>query len=260
MKNIILKTYIQSFFFLIYVFAVFFICRAGFIVHTGILNSALNISEIQSMNIFREFINTCFASLRYDGRFAGSAVFIFMGIYFILSKTKKFRDIFLKIVTGLFTYIIVIASIVNDTYYNIFNDTFNVILLGTIYDDQNAIFQTAINSDYNVIPKILLSIIVTVLFMFIYIKIYQKIEKIDKNIPAPLLITSGVALIYLFLLVTSSTFNLQGGNLAYIVKLPENTFLKKSVPGALHDLDRVFRVHKMIVGGGIFKITLAERI
>lgn len=58
----------------------------------------------------------------------------------------------------------------------------------------------------------------------------------------------GILLLYVLILTTSSTFNLQGGDLSYIVKLPENNFLKKAAPGALHDLDRVYRAYKDIKG------------
>ena len=80
------------------------------------------------------------------------------------------------------------------------------------------------------------------------IKIYKKIEKLNKTISVKQAAPLGLLLIYILILTTSSTFNLKGGDLSYIVKLPENTFLKKAAPGALHDLDRVYRAYKDIKG------------
>lgn len=248
MENKLFKTYIQIIIFLAYLLIIFGLCRIGFIIHSGILNSAITGTESSNSLPVLDIMQTLFSGFRYDGRLAAPAAFIFAVLYILFTFIKKAKTYAVIIFTSLISYIIIIASFVNDTYYSIFNDTFNIILLGVIYDDQSAIFHTAVNSDYNALPKILASIILTAIAVLIYYKIYKKIEKINKTISIKQAVPLGILIIYVLILITSSTFNLQGGDLSYIVKLPENTFLKKTAPGALHDLDRVYRAYKDIKG------------
>lgn len=248
MGNKILKTYIQIITFLIYLLVIFGLCRIGFIINSGILNSAVTGADSSSSLPFLDIIQTLFSGLRYDGRIAAPAAFIFAGLYIAFSFIKKAKKTVIILFTSIISYIVIIASFVNDTYFSIFNDTFNIILLGVIYDDQSAIFHTAVNSDYNALPKILASIILTAIAVYIYNKIYNKIENVNKSVSIKQAVPLGILLLYVLILTTSSTFNLQGGDLSYIVKLPENSFLKKAAPGALHDLERVYRTYKDIKG------------
>ena len=225
----ILKTYIQIITFFAYLLIIFGLCRIGFIINSGILNSAITGAYGSNSLPVSDIGQTLFAGFRYDGRLAAPAAFIFAALSII-------------------SYIIIIASFVNDTYYSIFNDTFNIIMLGVIYDDQSAIFHTALNSDYNALPKIAASVILTAIAVFIYSKIYKKIENIKSSISIKKTVLLGILISYILILAASSTFNLKGGDLSYIVKLPENNFLKKAAPGALHDLDRVYRAYKDIKG------------
>lgn len=248
MGNKILKIYIQIITFLIYLLVIFGLCRIGFIINSGILNSAINGADSSASLPFLDIMQTLFSGLRYDGRLAAPAAFIFAVLYIAFSFIKKAQKPVIIVFTSIISYIVIIASFVNDTYFSIFNDTFNIILLGVIYDDQSAIFHTAVNSDYNALPKILASIILTAVAVYIYNKIYKKIENISKSVSIKQAVPLGILLLYVLILTTSSTFNLQGGDLSYIVKLPENAFLKKATPGALHDLDRVYRAYKDIKG------------
>lgn len=248
MGNKILKTYIQITTFLIYLLIIFGLCRIGFIINSGILNSAITGAYGSASLPFLDIMQTLFSGLRYDGRLAAPAAFIFAVLYIAFSFIKKAQKPVIIVFTSIISYIVIIASFVNDTYFSIFNDTFNIILLGVIYDDQSAIFHTALNSDYNALPKILASVILTAVAVFIYNKIYKKIENINKSVSIKQAVPLGILLLYVLILTTSSTFNLQGGDLSYIVKLPENNFLKKAAPGALHDLDRVYRAYKDIKG------------
>ncbi len=248
MGNKILKTYIQITTFLIYLLIIFGLCRIGFIINSGILNSAITGAYGSASLPFLDIMQTLFSGLRYDGRLAAPAAFIFAVLYIAFSFIKKAQKPVIIVFTSIISYIVIIASFVNDTYFSIFNDTFNIILLGVIYDDQSAIFHTALNSDYNALPKITASVILTAIAVFIYNKIYKKIENINKSVSIKQAVPLGILLLYVLILTTSSTFNLQGGDLSYIVKLPENAFLKKAAPGALHDLDRVYRAYKDIKG------------
>lgn len=260
MGNKILKIYIQIITFLIYLLVIFGLCRIGFIINSGILNSAINGADSSASLPFLDIMQTLFSGLRYDGRLAAPAAFIFAVLYIAFSFIKKAQKPVIIVFTSIISYIVIIASFVNDTYFSIFNDTFNIILLGVIYDDQSAIFHTAVNSDYNALPKILASIILTAVAVYIYNKIYKKIENISKSVSIKQAVPLGILLLYVLILTTSSTFNLQGGDLSYIVKLPENAFLKKAAPGALHDLDRVYRAYKDIKGESFEKYSGGKTI
>lgn len=248
MQSKILKTYIQIITYLLYLLIIFAFCRIGFIINSGILNSAIYGTENTASLPVMDIIKTIFAGLRYDGRLAAAFTFAFTALYILFSFIKPAKNAAVIIFTSLISYIIIIAAVVDDTYYSIFNDTFNIIMLGVVYDDRTAIMQTALNSDYNALPKILMSIVFTVLAVFIYYKIYKKIENFNKTVSYKKIILTGIALLYILILTTSSTFNLKGGSLHYLVTLPENSFLKKATPGALYDLSKVYQAYKDIKG------------
>ena len=226
MNNKILKTYIQIITFFAYLLIIFGLCRIGFIINSGILNSAITGAYGSNSLPVSDIGQTLFAGFRYDGRLAAPAAFIFAALYILFSFIKSAKTPVIMIFTSIISYIIIIASFVNDTYYSIFNDTFNIIMLGVIYDDQSAIFHTALNSDYNALPKIAASVILTAIAVFMYSKIYKKIENIKSSISIKKTVLLGILISYILILAASSTFNLKGGDLSYIVKLPENNFLK----------------------------------
>ena len=90
--------------------------------------------------------------------------------------------------------------------------------------------------------------IFTIFTTYLYAKLYKNIEKKQFKSNTKLNVFTGIFLAYLIPFITSSTLNLQGGDLNYIVTLPENNFLKKATPGAIHDLDRVNRAYNKIKG------------
>lgn len=247
MANKIFKIYVQTFSFLVFFLIVFSLCRVGFIIHSGIINKGLNIPE-NNIFPFLDFLNTILAGLRYDGRIIGSLTLIFLGLYILFIMLKKTKFILLSIYSFTISFFIITATVVNDTYFFIYNDTFNIILLGAVFDDQTAIFQTAFNSDYNVPLKLFLIVLISISLTFLYIKLYKKIENKEFKSNIKINIITGLFLVYFIPFVTSSTLNLQGGDLNYIVTLPENNFLKKATPGAIHDLDRVNRAYNNIKG------------
>ena len=247
MANKIFKIYVQTFSFLVFFLIVFSLCRIGFIIHSGVINDGLVYTENNTFP-FQDFFNTILAGIRYDGRIIGSLALGFLGLYIIFIIFVKTRFIILSIYSFLITFIIIATTIINDTYYFIYNDTFNIILLGAVFDDQTAIFQTAFNSDYNVPLKLFLIVLISISLTFLYIKLYKKIENKEFKSNIKINIITGLFLVYFIPFVTSSTLNLQGGDLNYIVTLPENNFLKKATPGAIHDLDRVNRAYNNIKG------------
>lgn len=147
MDNKIFKTYLQIITFLIYLLIIFVLNRIGFIINSDTLNSAINGADNSSSLPFLDIMHTLFSGHRYDGRLDAHAAFIFAVLYIVFSFIKKTKTYAVIIYTSLISYIVIITSFVNDTYYSIFNDTFNLILLGVIYDNQPAIFHTAGNSD-----------------------------------------------------------------------------------------------------------------
>lgn len=248
MANKIFKIYIQTILFFIFLLLVFSLCRIGFIIHSGVINNGIFSLGNTNSFPFLDFINTIFAGIRYDGRIVGALTIGFIGLYILLILFNKIRYITFIIYSFIISFLVVAATIVNDTYFFIYNDTFNIILLGAMFDDQTAIFQTAFNSDYNVPLKLFLIVLISISLTFLYIKLYEKIENKEFKSNIKINIITGLFLVYFIPFVTSSTLNLQGGDLNYIVTLPENNFLKKATPGAIHDLDRVNRAYNNIKG------------
>ena len=85
MGNKILKTYIQITTFLIYLLIIFGLCRIGFIINSGILNSAITGAYGSASLPFLDIMQTLFSGLRYDGRLAAPAAFIFAVLYIAFS-------------------------------------------------------------------------------------------------------------------------------------------------------------------------------
>ncbi len=248
MANKIFKIYIQTILFLLFFLLVFSLCRIGFILHSGVINNGVFSLGNTNSFPFLDFINTIFAGIRYDGRIVGALTIGFLGLYILLVLFNKIRYIAFTAYAFIISFIIVAATIVNDTYFFIYYDTFNIILLGAVFDDQTAIFHTAFNSDYNVPLKLFLIALFSILSTFLYAKLYKKIEKKEFKSSLKINIITGIILVYLLPFITSSTLNLIGGDLYYLVNLPENEFFKKATPGAIHDLDRVNRAYKDIKG------------
>lgn len=248
MANKIFKIYIQTILFFIFFLLIFSLCRIGFIIHSGVINNGIFSLGNTNSFPFLDFINTIFAGIRYDGRIVGSLTIVYIGLYILLILFNKIRYVTFIIYSFIISFLVVAATIVNDTYFFIYNDTFNIILLGAVFDDQTAIFHTAFNSNYNVPLKLFLIALISISFAFLYTKLYKKIENSEFKSNIKINIVTGLLLIYFIPFVTSSTLNLQGGDLYYLVNLPENNFFKKATPGAIHDLDRVNRVYNDIKG------------
>ena len=98
------------------------------------------------------------------------------------------------------------------------------------------------------VKQLFLIVLISISLTFLYIKLYKKIENKEFKSNIKINIITGLFLVYFIPFVTSSTLNLQGGDLNYMVTLPENNFLKKATPGAIHDLDRVNRAYNNIKG------------
>lgn len=123
MNNKIFKTYIQVAVYITFILIIFTLCRAGFIINSGILNSAIIATEGTNPLPITDIIKTILAGFRYDGRLAATFTFIFLALYILFSFIKHAKNKVIITYTSIISYIIIIASFVNDTYYGIFNDT-----------------------------------------------------------------------------------------------------------------------------------------
>ena len=100
MNNKILKTYIHIITFLAYLLIIFGLCRIGFIINSGILNSAITGVDGSASLPFLDIMQTLFSGLRYDGRIAAPAAFIFAALYIIFSFIKKVQKPVIIIFNG----------------------------------------------------------------------------------------------------------------------------------------------------------------
>ncbi len=95
MNNKILKTYIQIITFFAYLLIIFGLCRIGFIINSGILNSAITGAYGSNSLPVSDIGQTLFAGFRYDGRLAAPAAFIFAALY-IVSKNTCYYYIYIN--------------------------------------------------------------------------------------------------------------------------------------------------------------------
>ena len=154
----------QAFFFMGLLFVLNLSLRAVFILCFKDGVNGVNLGE------FALFFYNAF---RYDGQIIGvmSVVFFFLAL---LPKEK-----IVKIYAFLVIFISTFVSVANIGFYGIYQDVFNASLLGLIYDDRKAIFETALGADYGLTYKVLLWLVVSVLFYALWAFFHAQIAKIQ---------------------------------------------------------------------------------
>lgn len=237
LANIFLKSLV--FFAFLYALDAFF--RAVFIIKLGIFEKHLG--EVESWQILQTFIN----GSRYFGQIIG-VVSLIVFVLLLCLQCKKIRVIFQKILyifIALIICLICFVNIANMGFYEIYGDTFNANLLGLIFDDRVAIFDTAMGGDYHLSVKILAFIVCSVIFVALIRFIFRQIDKIKWE--------GAVYAILLFLIFSFAVlfainghFGLRGISLGQHIKPVTNTFLRQISTGAFRDLYIVSISYKKI--------------
>ncbi|MBQ3033780.1 MAG: hypothetical protein IJD28_05335, partial [Deferribacterales bacterium] len=218
------------------------LCRLAFILEAGFIGGSIGL-----MWSIDDIMTTLFNGARYDGRIVSFLSLIY-GLLYILTSSSKKRPLILTAFSLFLSFVTIFLWVCNTVYFNIYGDTFNTVILGLIYDDRQAIFQTGVSGDYNILLRIFLTILSTWLFSYIFYVGLKKISQFKFKKVASALISS-VIVCYVTALLMASTLNLKGGSLDYLITPAKNPFLMKAAPGALRDIYVVYLNYKDIING-----------
>lgn len=241
----------KSLIFFIFLYVVCFGFRAFFILYLGVWGGAIGES---SGEYLQAFIN----GARYDGQIIG----VLAVVYFVLALflgTSRIAESMRQLFVNLVVFILCFVNIANIGFYQIYGDVFNTNLLGLVFDDRMAIFETAMSGQYHLGVKIFACIVVSIALMWILRAFFSLIDfayctnefvssrmrrKNENHLWKNLAFFCVFALGALFAI--NGHFGLQGISLGKEIKPVENVFLRKATNGALRDLHLVYRAYSKI--------------
>lgn len=223
-KSVIL----QAFAFMALLFVLSLLLRVFFIAFFSQAVAGVNLKE------FALFFYNAF---RYDAQIIG----VLSVLFFFLNFIPKEKAV--KIYAFLVICITAFVGVANIGFYDIYQDVFNASLLGLIFDDQKAIFKTALNGDYHFTYKVILWLILSAFFYTIWVFSQKKLAQIQgKSWRASLFIV--FALCCLFSI--NGHIGLKGISLGKEIVPVTNSFLRQITQGAFRDLLYVYMSYKKI--------------
>ena len=247
------KLLVQSIIFALFLFVLFFVVKLFFVLYAGVYHNA--IGEVKG---FGEYVTTFMNGLRYDSRAVATfvALYFFIGLLFFWTQA---RWIFLWIYAICVVFLVFFVGIAEVVFYEIFDDVFNAHLLGLIFDDRRAIFQTGISGEYGISTKVIVWLIFSLIFAYFYTKIsgkitreygYDPLSSIHSRSTRNESFLSAIIWFIIFALLMlfsiNSGFSIKGVSLDQAVKPVENPFLRKVSVGAARDLYLVYRGYARI--------------
>ncbi|WP_170126855.1 LTA synthase family protein [Helicobacter anseris] len=239
--------FLRTLYFLVFLSFIFVVARICFILYIGVYHKALFVldSTSQAQNIFLQILQTLWGGFLYDNRI----VAIFGILYFLISLCSLWKDGFLKAQKyfAYFTFLLIIFfSIANMTYYTIYDDVFNFILLGLFFDDTKAIMATGLSGDYFLSVKIVFLIALFVLTKYLYDFGIKKIDEKSQCKNIKLINWLCVpCLAFLMIFFANSTLSLRATSLDREVRIVQNDFLRKITPSVFRSLYLVYKGYKL---------------
>ena len=228
MRKTLKATLLQSLAFMGLLFVLNLSLRAVFIFYFKDSVNGVNLAQ------WELFLANAF---RYDGQIIGVMSVVFFALNFVP------KEQIVKIYAFLVIFISAFVGIANIGFYEIYQDVFNATLLGLIYDDRKAIFETALGGDYHFTSKILLWLFVSVLFYALWAFLHAKIAQIQGK-RFRFVFFAVFALACLFEI--NGQIGLKGVALSYRITPVTNTFLRKITHGSFRDLLYVYRSYAHI--------------
>lgn len=236
--------------FIISISLVFILCRLAFILDIGYFGGLFAGSSGDGISI-SDVLQALFNGMRYDSRIVAAVSIFYIVLYLALFRVNR-RPMILTIFSMVFVFIIIAASVGNSAFYKIFGDTYNIMLLGLIYDDRQAIFHTALSGEYNVIFRFGVMIAGTMVFGHFYYRLVKLADKVKPwNKVAGVM--SVLALAYVIAVMMSSTLSLRGGSIDYLITPSKNDFLRKASSGPMRDLHLVYISYSRMKGDNFEK-------
>lgn len=191
---------------------------------------------------FGDVAEMLFKAARFDLQIIAVLGIIFFFIALFLRY--KITETILKIFVFLVIFSSSFVGVANIGFYEIYGDVFNANLLGLIFDDRIAILQTALKGDFGIFKKIILWLVLTLFFYFIF-RFFINICTL--NIANKF--ASGALFIAFFLFnlfCINGHIGFSGISLGKEITPLGNNFLRKITFGAWRDLGYVYKSYVRI--------------
>ncbi|WP_181882609.1 MULTISPECIES: LTA synthase family protein [unclassified Helicobacter] len=241
----------KSLIFFIFLYVVCFGFRAFFILYLGVWGGAIGESS-------GEYLQTFINGARYDGQIVGALAVVYFVLALFLG-TSRIGEGIRKLFVSLVIFVLCFVNIANIGFYQIYGDVFNTNLLGLVFDDRMAIFETALSGQYHLGVKIFACIVISIALMWILRAFFSLVDFVyctNELISSRMRqkkenhLWKNLALFCVFvfgaLFAINGHFGLQGISLGKEIKPVENVFLRKATSGALRDLHLVYRAYSKI--------------
>lgn len=221
--------------------------RFAFVLYLGVGHGALSSDGANTQDLGSQLLQAFFNGFLYDTRIIAAAgiLHFLCGLIDICVNKVRDRNNF-AIANGcayFFFTLLLFINIANMTYYTIYKDVFNIILLGIFFDDQKAILEDGLSGKYFLSVKFLCFFLALALCIWIYKKIVDSIKKTPKIGIIPDLASFAIfALCMTFLF--NSAFSFKEVSLDQEVKPVKNLFLQKITPSAFRSLYGVYEGYK----------------
>lgn len=235
-------------------FLIFLLCilsRIAFVLYLGVGHGQLSSDGANTQDLGSQILQSLYNGFLYDSRIIAVAVLLYFvcGLFDLLFNKIRHKDNFViaqRCAYVLFA-LLLFLNIANMTYYTIYKDVFNIILLGIFFDDQQAILEDGLSGKYFLSVKFLCYFLALALWIWLYKKLVNPIT-IKRKICNPSLALLNLCSFVLFALGVTFLFN---SNLSFKeispdqeIKPVKNLFLQKITPSALRSLYGVYEGYK----------------
>lgn len=245
--NLLLKSTLFSFL----IFLLCILSRIAFVLYLGVGHEALSSDGANTQDLGSQLIQALYNGFLYDTRIiavAGILYFLCGLIDISLNKIRHQQNFTIAKFCAYFLFaLLLFVNIANMTYYTIYKDVFNIILLGIFFDDQRAILEDGISGKYFLSVKFLCFFLALALWIWLYKKwvIPASIKTKFKGFYALLpnlacFCVFALGITFLF----NSAFSLKEVSLDQEVKPVKNLFLQKITPSAFRSLYGVYVGYK----------------
>lgn len=241
--NLLLKSSLFSFL----IFLLCMLLRIAFVLYLGVGHGALSSDGANTQDLSSQLIQAFFNGFLYDTRIIAVAgiLYFLCGLFDLCLNKLRHKDNFViaKYCAYFLFVLLLFINIANMTYYTIYKDVFNIILLGIFFDDQRAILEDGLSGKYFLSVKFLCFFLALALCIWVYKKTANLIA-IKKRIG---FLTNLASFTFFALCMTflfNSAFSLKEVSLDQKIKPVKNLFLQKITPSAFRSLYGVYEGYK----------------
>lgn len=233
------------------IFALCFLLRVAFVLYLGVGYEALTSDGANTHDLSSQLLQAFFNGFLYDSRIIAVSVILYFvfGLFDVaLNKIRKKDNYILAQSCAYFLFaLLLFINIANMTYYTIYKDVFNIILLGIFFDDQKAILEDGLSGKYFLSVKFLFFFFALGLCIWLYKRFITPLSFKPKLSSKSLLLTTLGSFIPFALCVTflfNSAFSLKEVSLDQEVQPVKNLFLQKITPSPFRSLYGVYEGYK----------------